>query len=35
MQEEKSRLEKPRVLKKPAWIQDNDNDVNMYEEVST
>ena len=30
MQEEKSRLEEPRVLKKPAWMQEYDNDVNMY-----
>ena len=35
MQEEKGRLEKPRVLKKPAWMQEYDNDVNIYEEVST
>ena len=34
MQEEKSRLEEPRVLKKPAWMQEYGNDINMYK-VST
>ena len=32
MQEEKSMLGKPRVSKKPAWMQEYSNDVNMYEE---